>query len=640
MKRLLLSLLLVSLHSAPARADGFFEPPEPTPERRAELDALCSRLEALGLPAIPPEAEWVYTKAAENGVENGSLRDVYFDKFLVETSGNAWRLPSKGSGGTNVFVTVDGRRIVFPPDSGAETAWAPARIQRDIVALHTALHSSASREDELRPQGNSVGRSLLFAAELFRSGREAVADALVAAIERDPRGLSGAERDAAIFRARADVRAAGLAFYASGDFAALAAALEDSLRRIPPLGKTGTVDFDDMTEAVKTEIQRDRVLSEIYEYRSGYLDLREEWLSQLRPRLAGEPPPELAGLDEENQALARALAEEPAGPNHYETPPHFYHDNNLPWLLPAAWTNFVANADDVQTRILRRGPAALPLLAALAKGDSWPVVGDWRATEFEDAIPPFCTRADVAKRILTRFAFAAVKGVRNEDRAAAAARLRDRLANATEDDVARFYLAEMEYGFPDLLEAWLTRRAAEAPIPWLEDDILAALQGPFDEELGTPGLTASRALHAVDAYFAVRGEAASSFRDRLVETLRTVSKTAAIPGKEETILPYDRVKIVEYLPPRRMNSEERDTPEQYLAKLKTWATDTARQLSALALASGDPDDIRRRGETLAAWYDRTAPSFQNGYPPYPLPRLNLSAPPSLDKSTTYHFSTP
>ena len=607
MKRFLLALLLAALHSAPALADGFFDPPEPTPERRAELDALCSRMEALGLPAIPPEAAWACIKAETGSHHFGERNDVYFDQYSKTARGNAWRLPSEESGGTNVFVTVDGRRIVLPPDSSAAQAWERVRIQRDIVALRKALVENASHKDEWRRE--SAGKALLFAAELFRSGHEAAADALVSAIERDPRGLSGAERDAAVFRARADVRAAGLAFYASGDFAALAAALEDSLRRIPPLGEK-----DD--EAPVN-------------------DRRETWLAQLRPRLAGEQPPELEGLDEENQALARAIADEPAGPNHYENPPHFYHDNNLPWLLPAAWTNFVANADDVQTRILRRGPAALPLLAAMAEGDAWPVIGDWRNNGREDENPPFCTRADAATRILTRFVFAALKVGWDEDRSVVAARLRDRLANATEDDVARFYLAEMEYGFPNLLEAWLARRTGAAPLPWLEEDILAALHGPFVDEYGTKGLTARLALHAADAYLAVRGESAAAFRDRLVETLQTVSKTATYPEKTTTPLSDGMVRTVEYIP---------ESPLLYVPKLRAWAAEVAGLFADLKLASGAPDDIRRRGETLASWHDRTGPGFKSdppSFPPIPLPLLATSsdlyqdfAPPRLSMRIT------
>ena len=592
MKRFLLALLLAALHSATARADGFFDPPEPTPERRAELDALCSRMEALGLPTVPPEAEWVCIKAETGSYHFRVRNDVYFDQYSKTARGNAWRLPSEESGGTNVFVTVDGRRIVLPPDSSAAQAWERVRIQRDIVGLHKALDENANVTDEY--QLDSVGKSLLFATELFRSGREAAADALVAAIERDSRGLSGAERDAAVFRARADVRAAGLAFYASGDFAALAAALKDSLRRIPPLGKIDEAPFENY-------------------------DSREDYLTMLRPRLAGEQPPELEGLDEENQSLARALADEPAGPNHYENPPHFYHDNNLPWLLPAAWTNFVANADDVQTRILRRGPAALPLLAAMAKGNAWPVVGDWRNNGREDENPPFCTRADAAKKILTRFVFATLKVGWEEDRSAVAARLRDRLANATEDDVARFYLAEMEYGFPNLLEAWLARRTGAAPLPWLEEDILAALHGPFVDEYGTKGLTARLALHAADAYLAVRGESAAAFRDRLVETLQTVSKTATYPEKTTTPLPDGMVRTVEYIP---------ESPLLYVPKLRAWAAEVAGLFADLKLSSGAPDDIRRRGETLATWHDRTGPGFKSdppSFPPIPLPLLATSS---------------
>ncbi len=74
MKRpvLLIPLLVLAASAATAVADGFFDPPEPTPERRAELDALCSRLEALGLPAIPPEAKWVRYQG--NALRNASLR--------------------------------------------------------------------------------------------------------------------------------------------------------------------------------------------------------------------------------------------------------------------------------------------------------------------------------------------------------------------------------------------------------------------------------------------------------------------------------------------------------------------------------------------------------------------------------------
>ena len=623
MPLLALLLTLLALHSATARADGFFDPPEPTPERRAELDALCSRLEALGLPAIPPEAEWAYIEHERGSHHFGERNDVYFDQYSKTARGNAWRLPAEESGGTNVFVTVDGRRIVLPPDSGAQTAWAPVRIQRDIVGLHKALDENANLTDEYRL--DSVGKSLLFAAELFRSGREAAADALVAAIERDPRGLSGAERDAAIFRARADVRAAGLAFFASGDFAALAAALEDSLRRIPPLGEK-----DDGAPVN---------------------DRRETWLAQLRPRLAGEQPPELEGLDEENQALARALADEPAGPNHYENLPHFYHDNNLPWLLPAAWTNFVANDDDVQTRILRRGPAALPLLAAMAEGDAWPVVGDWRANDWADAIPPFCTRADVAKRILTRFAFATLKVGWDEDRSAVAARLRDRLANATEEEVARFYLGVAKNELPALLEAWLARRAGAGPLPWLEDAILAGLQGPFVYSFYAEDLFAGgRALDVADSYLAVRGEAAAAFRNRIVEALQVIAETATMPGKKETTLPDGRVQTVEYeyIPNSftfKNDEQVADLPEQYISKLRNWATGMARQFAGLELASGAPDDIRNRAETLAAWHDRTSPDFNANAAeplPYPLPRLDIRHhyPPSLTLRKTVTSPSP
>ena len=608
MKCLLLAILLVSLHSAPARADGFFDPPEPTPERRAELDALCSRLENLGLPVVPPDAEWGHIVAEKGGFRVGDLRDEYFDRSSHTATGNAWRLPFEESGGTNVFLSVDGCRIVLPPESGSQPAWEKVRVQRDIVALRKALDENAGHKDDWRRE--SAGKALLFAAELFRSGHEAAADALVSSIERDPRGLRFAEHDAAIFRARADVRAAGLAFYASGDFEALAAALEDSLRRIPPLG----------------EIKGSGLF--------GSSDQREEWLSRLRPRLAGEPPPELEGLDEENQSLARAIADEPAGPRRYKFPDSL-SDHDIPWLLPAAWTNLLADTDDVKIRVLRRGPAALPLLAALSAGDSWPAVGDWRPRYSSRVIPPFCTRADAAD-ILCSFFVTGLDMPHGENCSAEAARLRDLLANATEDDVARFYLKEGVYGIPVLVKAWLARRACEAPIPWLEDDILAALQGPFVDNYGDSGFFARRALDAADSYLAVRGEAAAAFRDRLVEVLQTASRTAELPKKTVTKLPDGTVRTVEYIA---------EDPREYAREVRRWAADVARRFATLELASGAPEDICRRGEAFAAWLDGSISNMEEDPPhdvPCPLPLVSMSSgdgddpldPPDLDMQTT------
>ena len=186
-----LAILAATLAFASALADGFvYTPAEPSPERLAAIGGLCERLESKGLPRLPRGAEWVEAWDDEMPWERKAA-EVFFGDFDESNPGSAWRLPSGDSNGTNDLVGLSGHRFA----SSAEEV-IPARIARDVPRLIAALRRTHG--------GGSCGLALIFASGLFRTGREADADAVLGAIEA-ARGLDAAERDAVRILSRSDI---------------------------------------------------------------------------------------------------------------------------------------------------------------------------------------------------------------------------------------------------------------------------------------------------------------------------------------------------------------------------------------------------------------------------------------------------
>ena len=204
------AMFLAVLLSVPALADGFVISTNAIPsERRAMLAALCERLEACGLPQLPRGAEW--TDAFDSG--RSLPHDEFYFGGWVRSSGYSWRIAKDEETGISEVLDIAGRRFLF---SSSEIR--SARITRDAATIATALLNDAEEgkkakveegddDDTLMERrllllkthqtadGQKVGCVLVFAAQLFRAGYEAEADAIVNALEQ-ARGLESAERDA------------------------------------------------------------------------------------------------------------------------------------------------------------------------------------------------------------------------------------------------------------------------------------------------------------------------------------------------------------------------------------------------------------------------------------------------------------
>lgn len=203
MRATLRALFFTFLVSTSAFADGFVISTNAiAPERRAALEALCARIEACGLPKLPRGAEW--TDAFDSG-RSLPHEEFYFGGW-VRSFGFSWRIKQDEETGLSEVIDTAGRRYLF-----SSTEIHSARITRDAAAIATALLNDAEKskkakdeeedDDMLKEErrlsaiGQKVGCVLIFAAQLFRAGYEAEANAIVYALEQ-ARGLESAERDA------------------------------------------------------------------------------------------------------------------------------------------------------------------------------------------------------------------------------------------------------------------------------------------------------------------------------------------------------------------------------------------------------------------------------------------------------------
>ena len=565
--RLAVPFLVVLLAALSAAADGFvYTPVEPSPERRAEMEAMCARLEERGFPRIPPNAEWTcaYYESFSD-LDN----ELYFGEEDSCSSGMAWLVNPNGKNGTNTLVGVSGCLFQCPSND-----YSRGRIALDVSLFIRRLReikeaNDAPDADGARP---SLGLGILFAVGMFRSGREAEADAIVRAVEGE-RGLAVAEREARLALARSDMIEAGYTFEKSGDFNALADTLAKSLERNPPDG-----------DAVSA------------------LDTRKAKLDAIRAHLAGAIP-DIPGLNKEGQCLARALPD--------WTDWSFLDRDSLfpsldidtvPWLLPGAWTNAMPFCDavhsDAALRIARLGIKAVPLLEAMTD-DSSPA--RWKRNRWGEK-DIFVTRGDVARELLSRFLPFEIGRVALES--SQVKPMRDFTANfttGTEDDLLRLYVQGGRYSEDEspLLWAYLARRLALAPFPILESDILMALHErtvyDADRNVNTAVLAGDTALLLADLYLSVRGEAAAGFRDKLCAQLRQIASSFSFPTNQTAKILNGGCEFVCYTA---------RNPQGFVESIRAWTGKVADNYAALRLREGTSDEIRARADAVANWYAR------------------------------------
>ena len=268
--------------------------------------------------------------------------------------------------------------------------------------------------------------------------------------------------------------------------------------------------------------------------------------------------------------------------------------HNIPWLIPAAWTNNPAIPDNAATRIARLGPRAISLLMAL-QGDETPAR---RPQNHINDSSLFMTRGRVAYDLRNQLlpfdihSRLAYKG-EEEERAA----IQREILDAGPDDLLLLYLRDNAGDYSDmpLLWAYLARRL-ESEIPFLETAILAAVTNrPIDESLylGNLVLTGDTALRMADLCLAVRGEAAASFRERLCETLRRLSVSFEFPKPQVSPLPGGGEKCVFHF--------SRDKKE-FVSAFRKWASNTAETFAGIKLQDGSPAAVHARAEAAAAWF--------------------------------------
>lgn len=490
---LLLAVLMAGLRPGQARADGFFDPPAPPPERVAELDALCARLEALGMPAVPPDADWVF--CGEKGAwppdeymfSNRRRPIPFFGGDDVPVAGNAWRWrPAPDA--PAVVLSVYGDVLSASPDFNPDNL-PPARLGRATAGLRAVLADATPD-----PATTTPGPAVLFCAQLHRHGETARAAALL--------GLLGdAEASATNALGRAQYAALLRSSARTNDLPAFAAALEKNLVRFPDAYAK---------------------------------DPRPELLAGVRSRIDAEGSP-VPGVPEDLQDLAHALDRASAdelwtgafGPavENYD----LSRVSDVPWFLPEAWTDVFPRPSNVVSRVRALGPRALDLLLPLLR-DKTLVDGQWVHSPYDRSMN--FTRADAAECILrdllpepVRTAFFDADPGDARDAA-----LRALVAKADAEDRFLFYLLgenrrtpwHVLAGWDGLLLAWLAERAAAGPLPKVEARLEKAIrdvpQSSFFSDDPDPG--PPRALCLALFYAAFRGEAGAPFRDRVLALLR------------------------------------------------------------------------------------------------------------------------
>ena len=630
-KAALLAVLMAGLCPGLLRADGFFDPPPPSAERLAALDALCERLEALGMPAVPPDAEWVFLSemdmwpSSETTRPDGHRRIPFFGgKQDCRTSGNAWRW-RPATNGAACFLSVYGD--AFPAAAQEEYGPSPARLARAEAGLRNALRDAAEGDETLVDRGPAV----LFAAQLHRRGRSAQAAALLAELE-GAGALPAAERSARADLGRAQFAELLRSPVRTNDLAASAAALEGTIARFP------------------------EAYSNISVHRVGHdPDPRVDLLRGARGRLAAEGEP-VPGVPDDLQGLARALdrATETDGWLNACDPAIEDYDallfENVPWLLVDAWARAIpAPASNAVWSVRALGPRAPDLLLPLLR-DSTFVDGEWWSAGRRSAGLAY-TRADAARcllrEMLPRPLFDALSAGPGDGRAEAA--LRALLADAGPDDLFALYLAVNPNGTPrdfcsgfsrgsgGLLLAWLADRAAEGPLPGIEARLEGVVRDvplrewpaeAFDKEPGP-----QRALCLAAFYAAVRGEAAAPFRDRLLGVLR--ERAASWEPPSGRFPDRDALGLVDG------TVELRYTDPDLTRRLgRAWHARWADALAAVPLGPSDPAALRARAAELAGWLRAAAlldaddrPLFHPGLdavPPVPELLRALAAPFAFD----------
>ena len=484
---LILAVLMAGLRPGQARADGFFDPPAPPPERVAALDALCARLEALGMPAVPPDADWVF--CGEKGAwppdeymfSNRRRPIPFFGGDDVPVAGNAWRWrPAPDA--PAVVLSVYGDVLSASPDFNPDNL-PPARLGRATAGLRAVLADATPD-----PATTTPGPAVLFCAQLHRHGETARAAALL--------GLLGdAEASATNALGRAQYAALLRGPARTNDLPAFAAALAENLARFP----------------------------DIYAK-----DPRPELLAGVRSRIDAEGRP-VPGVPEDLQDLAHALDRASADELLTGAFGPAFKDYDVPWFLTEAWTDVFPRPSNVVARIRFLGPRALDLLLPLLR-DKTLVDGQWvhspydRSMNFTRADAAECILRDILPEPVRKAFFDADPGDARD------AALRALVANADAEDRFLFYLLgenrrtpwHVLAGWDGLLLAWLAERAAAGPLPKVEARLEEAIrdvpQSSFFSDDPDPG--PPRALCLALFYAAFRGEAGAPFRDRVLALLR------------------------------------------------------------------------------------------------------------------------
>ncbi len=282
-RKVFITTLLVCCHATA-------QPPAP------DFSPGFAKLAALGMPALDSQAKW--SSLPDSGVSNYQLREI-----TKSLKGNTWLLPSTGGkirtipmGGTEITETDPSDKS--KPARQRKSA-APQDLAKDTAALISALRKTAAKRDpdddySYRSRGSSFGSFLLFATQLYQTGRAESANQLALAVfEHFP------SREAAVDAAIDEIAShlyqkAAREFFRSGDWAAYHQALASLTKRFPR-GWSG----------------RDAVAM---------------FLPQLEKQATGAqaPPPTIPDVPIDPQAVAiiRELTEKPpAAANPTDTPP-------------------------------------------------------------------------------------------------------------------------------------------------------------------------------------------------------------------------------------------------------------------------------------------------------------------------------
>jgi len=610
-KAALLAVLMAGLCPGRLRADGFFDPPPPSAERVAALDALCERLEALGMPAVPPDAQWTFLHTGGSWVGDDDRSDrpslasrvPYFgEPPELDMDGNAWLWKPSPSEPARILL-VFGDLFVAGPDGKEEHFLdsPSARLRRATTGLHAALALPGGP-----PPDAILGPAVLFCAQLHRHGDSARAAALLALLEERGRlGEATAGAEAAIGCAKfARIRSSfsGPDRLREDRLREFADALAENLARFPGA----------FSNAVP----------------GGFPDPRPALLDGARGRLDGADGP-VPGVPDDLQGLARALdrASEhdgdraALGPAGEKLAAGAFLD--IPWLFPEAWTNALSVPSNAVWRIRALGPRALDLLLPLLDDPTF-VEGDWRDRGRVGS--KICnSRADAAAVLLyDLLPHRSARFLPDEEREAF---FRDRVRDADDEDRLLLYLSQNADHSPwhtlagrdGLLLAWFAERAAAGPLRKVEDRLESIVRDiPIRDSIyGEPA--APRALLLAGFYAAVRGEAAAPFRDRILAALR--GHAASWDPPAAAVAERD---ILGRPCPGRFIRERYQDPDLARRRARDWYARQADALAAVPLGPSDPAALRARAGEIAGWLRAVVRG--DDPPPAPAPLRALAAP--------------